>query len=93
MAELEVREIPGSGSLYRMEIYHEGTHIGDYEQSEKQNLPRRRREIRRSADFLRDTYAGYGKFVVRWNGKDKEIGESTRRARPTRAARWCLLAL
>lgn len=73
MSELEVRETHGTGSLYRMEIYHGGTHIGDWEQSQKQNLPRKRREIGRSAEFLLDTYAEHGKFVVRWNGKDKEV--------------------
>jgi hypothetical protein len=72
-AELEVRIVPGSGFRSRLKIYHEGIHIGDYEESEEQNIERKEGEIERSADFLLDTYAKYGKFVVRWNGSDKEI--------------------
>ncbi len=76
MAQLEVRIRPGSGSLYHMELYHEGTHIGDYEQSIEANIPRKREEIRRSADFLLDTYAKYGKFVVRWSqDRTKDVRE------------------
>jgi hypothetical protein len=73
MAELEVHIRRATRTLYDMEICHEGTHIGDYERSMKDNIPRKEREIARSTDFLLDTYAEYGKFVVRWNGKDKEI--------------------
>jgi hypothetical protein len=73
MAELEVQIRLATRTLYDMEICHEGTHIGDYERSIKDNIPRKEREIARSADFLLDTYAEHGKLVVRWNGKDKEI--------------------
>jgi hypothetical protein len=73
MTQLDVQRKPATARLYHLEIYHEGTHIGDYEQSIEKNIERKEREIVRSADFLLDTYAEYGKFVVRWNGRDKEI--------------------
>ena len=69
--ELEVRIEPGSGSRSRLKIYHGGTHIGDYEESIEKHIERKQGEIERSADFLLDTYAEHGKFVVRWNGRDK----------------------
>jgi ssDNA-binding replication factor A large subunit len=75
MAELRVRITPATARRYHLEIYYEGNHIGDYEQSEEQNIDRKEGEIKRSSNFLLDTYAQYGKFVVRWNGRDKEIRE------------------
>ena len=34
---------PGSGNRYRLKIYHEGTKIGDYEESIEKNLERKER--------------------------------------------------
>ncbi len=73
MAELEIRRRPAGSELYHLEIYHGDTHIGDYERSIDSEIPRKLREIDRSADFLLSTYTRYGKFVVRWNGRDKEL--------------------
>jgi hypothetical protein len=73
MPKLGVRRKPGGIDLYHLELYHRDTHIGDYERSIESEIPRKLREIERSADFLLSTYAEHGKFVVRWNGRDKEI--------------------
>jgi hypothetical protein len=73
MSELDVRRRPAGSDLYHLEIYHADTHIGDYERSIESEILRKLREIERSADFLLNTYAKHGKFVVRWNGRDKEV--------------------
>ncbi len=73
MPELDVRRRHAGSGLNHLEIYHGDTHIGDYERSIESEIPRKLREIDRSADFLLNTYSKHGKFVVRWNGRDKEI--------------------
>ena len=72
---LEVRPRPATATRYHLEIYHEDTHIGDYETSIKKNIARKEKEIARCADFLLDIYAKYGKFVVRWTEDRKDIRE------------------
>lgn len=54
-----------------MELYSGDTHIGDYERSIESEIPRKLREIVRSTDFLQGTYANFGKFAVRWNGRER----------------------
>jgi hypothetical protein len=73
MPKLDVRRRPAGSELYHLEIYHGDTHIGDYERSIESEIPRKLREIDRSADLLLNINAKHGKFVVRWNGRDKEI--------------------
>lgn len=73
MPEVDVRRKPAGSELYHLEIYHGDTHIGDYERSKQGEIPRKLGEIERSADFLLSTHARHGMFVVRWNGRDKEI--------------------
>ncbi len=73
MSELDVGRRPAGGELYHLEIYHAGANIGDYERSKESEIPRKLREIGRSAGCLLSTHAEHGKFVVRWNGRDKEI--------------------
>lgn len=73
MHDLDVRRRPAGSDLYHLEIYHGDTHIGDYERSKQSEIPRKLGEVKRSAPFLLDAHAKHGKFVVRWNGRDKEI--------------------
>jgi hypothetical protein len=68
MPALDVRRRQAGSDLYHLEIYHGGTHIGDYERSKEREIPRKLGEIKRSAHFLLNTHAKHGKFVVRWNG-------------------------
>ncbi len=73
MATLDVRRRSASSELFHLEIYHGDIHIGDYERSIEAEIPRKLKEIDRSADFLLSIYTKHGRFVVRWNGRDKEI--------------------
>lgn len=70
---LTVRTEPASAKLYNLKMYLGGTHIGDYERSIEHTIDRKLIEVERSAGFLINSYEKYGKFVVRWNGTDKEI--------------------
>jgi hypothetical protein len=70
---LDIRTSIASTEYAHIHIYHEDVHIGDYEKSSDTHAERKRREIHKSADFLTDTFSKCGKFVVRWNGQDKEI--------------------
>jgi hypothetical protein len=71
MPELTVYTSLASTAYVHMHIYHDGTHIGDYEKSSPAHEERKRTEIQRSARFLVDHYKQHGKFVVRWNGHDR----------------------
>ena len=73
MPKLGVRIRPAGPDLFHLEIYHGDTHIGDYERTKESEIPRKLGEIKSSAPFLSNAYAKHGKFVVRWNGRDKEI--------------------
>jgi hypothetical protein len=61
MPELDVRRKPGGSDLYHLECYHGDTHNGDYERSVESEMPRKVREIERSADFLLGT-SYYGRY-------------------------------
>jgi len=69
--KLIVRTEPASANLYNLKIYLGNTHIGDYERSIERTIDRKRIEVERSADFLISSYKKYGKFVVRWNSRDR----------------------
>lgn len=73
MAKVEVREVPQSRG-YSLELYHEGVHIGEYEQSwaseESGDRAAKVGEAERASDLLLDAYRRHGgKIKVRWNGK------------------------
>lgn len=71
MPELIVHTNLASANFVHMHIYHNDTHIGDYERSSPAHEERKRAEIERCANFLIDTYKQHGRFVVRWNGRDR----------------------
>ncbi len=55
MPELIVHTSLASTDYVHMHIYHNDTHIGDYEKSSPAHEERKRAEIEGSADFLIDT--------------------------------------
>lgn len=73
MQRLSVRTRSAGNHLYHLEIYDGETHVGDYERSIRDEIPRKRKEIERSEDFLLDVYPKHCKFVVRWRRPEKEI--------------------
>ena len=75
MAMLEVRVFPQE-RWNRLELYHDGTYIGDYEQSADKNVDLKCEEAEGAADIILDAYRRHGgKIVVRWHSaaKQKEI--------------------
>jgi len=56
--------------LHRLEIYHEGTFIGEYERSQEKDIERKSREINLAAELLLAVFEKHGVFVVRWDGED-----------------------
>lgn len=80
MAKVEVRVVP-QGRSYRLELYHEGVHMGEYERSwadeDSGDLAAKVKEAEGASDLL--LYAckrtANGKIAVRWNGaaRQKEI--------------------
>lgn len=79
VSKVEVRRFP-QGRGYRLELYHEGTHIGEYERSmvddESGDRDAKVKEAEGASDLLLDAYRRHGgKITVRWNGtpRRKEI--------------------
>jgi hypothetical protein len=76
MAKVEVRLVP-QGRGYRLELYHEDAHIGEYEQSwaseESGDLAAKVKEAEGASDLLLDAHRRHGgKIAVRWNGKTRQ---------------------
>jgi hypothetical protein len=78
---LELR-VKADGDRNRLEIYHEGTHIGDYERSIDKHVDAKREEAEGAVHLLLDAYRRYGKIAVRWNSSDR-----TKRSGRSRKAR------
>lgn len=80
MAKVEVCVVP-QGHGYRLELYHEGVHIGEYERSwaaeESGDLAAKVKEAEGASDLLLHAckHIANGKIAVRWNGatREKEI--------------------
>ena len=79
MSKVEVHAVQ-QGRGYRLELYHEGVHIGEYERSraaeESGDLAAKVREAEGASDLLLDAFRRHGgKIAVRWNGaaRQKEI--------------------
>jgi len=73
MQRLSVRTRLAGDHLYHLEIYDGEIHVGDYERSIWDEIPRKRKEIEKSEDFLLDIYSKHGKFVVPWRRPEKEV--------------------
>lgn len=77
MAKVEVRVVPDSRG-YRLDLYHEGAHIGEYERSwaskESGDLAAKIREAEGASALLLDAckHTANGKIAVRWNGKTRQ---------------------
>jgi hypothetical protein len=77
VAKVEVRVVP-QGRGYRLDLYHEGVNIGEYERSwaaeESGDLAAKVGEAERSSDFLIEASerTTNGKVTVRWNGETRE---------------------
>ena len=73
---VEIQET-GDGYYKTLQMYHEGTYIGDYERSKNNHIERKRREAQGAARLLVDAYERHGKIVVRWTetetGRTKQI--------------------
>lgn len=71
---LEVR-VSSEGGRNRLEMFHEGTHVGEYERSIDRHVDAKREEAEGAADLLLAAYRRHGKIAVRWNGatRRKEI--------------------
>jgi len=70
---VEVHEVP-HGSGYRLELYHGGIHIGEYESSyaseESGDRAAKVAEAEGASELLLEAYRRHGgKITVRWNGK------------------------
>jgi hypothetical protein len=74
---------------YRLQIYADGTHIGEYETSNESEIARKILEIEAAIDILLETYNKHGKFKVDWDNKNRkksiringvEVGEVPRSA-------------
>lgn len=79
MARVEVHEVP-HGSGYRLELYHEGVHIGEYERSqakeESGDLAAKVKEAEGASELLLDACkrTANGKIAVRCTeNREKEI--------------------
>jgi hypothetical protein len=73
VSKVTVHVVP-HGRGYRLELYHEGVHIGEYEQSwaSEEDREAKVREAERASDLLLDTHRRHGgKIAVRWNGKTR----------------------
>lgn len=70
MQKLDVRaELIGT-KLHRLEIFKDGTFIGEYERSQAKDIDRKIREIQLASDLLVETFTNHGPFVVRWDGEN-----------------------
>ena len=75
MAKIEVRVFP-EGGRNRLELYHEGAHIGDYERSIDKHVDAKVAEAEGASDRLLEAYRRHGgKIAVRFNkpANQKEI--------------------
>jgi hypothetical protein len=80
VSKVEVRLVP-HGSGYRLDLYYEGMHIGEYERSmvtgNSSDRDAKVREAEGASDLLVNAYERHGKITLRWNGatrpKRKEI--------------------
>jgi hypothetical protein len=76
VTKVEVRVVPQVGG-HRLELYHEGVHIGEYERSmvddESADRDAKVREAEGASKLLLDAYRQCGgKIAVRWNGKARQ---------------------
>jgi hypothetical protein len=65
---LEVKAELIGKKMHRLEIFHNGKFIGEYERSQQKDIERKTREISLASDLLMAIYQKHGEFVVRWDG-------------------------
>lgn len=54
--------------LHRLEIWHDGEYLGEYERSNESDIPRKTEEIGAALPLLLSIARKHGAFVVRWSG-------------------------
>ena len=65
---MKVITYPIGTKLHRLEIWHDGQFIGEYERAQEADIARKTDEIRAALSILLDVFKVHGQFVVRWNG-------------------------
>ena len=73
MRKLDVKPYLIGTKLHRMEIFLQGTFIGEYERSQAEDIERKIREIELASDLLVEIYRKHGPFVVRWESCQKSV--------------------
>ena len=63
----EVRVSQATRTLYRLDVYHEGTLIGEYERSSAREVERKIQEVVAARQFLLGVYREHGQWQVRWS--------------------------
>ena len=58
--------------LHRLEIYSDGTFIGEYERSQEEDIGRKKEEIELASSVLLQVFKDHGPFVVRWDGQHRQ---------------------
>lgn len=69
MIELNVKAELIGKKLHRLDIFHDGVFIGEYERSQAKDIERKTREIDLASELLISIYTEHGSFVVRWDGE------------------------
>jgi hypothetical protein len=68
MTKLNVKTELIGKKLHRLEVYHDGKFIGEYERSQAKDIERKTKEVNLASDLLLSIYREYGAFIVRWDG-------------------------
>lgn len=72
MTKLVVKPELIGKKLNRLDIFHDGQHIGEYERSQAADIDRKIDEINAASNLLLETYRKHGQFVVRWDGSQQK---------------------
>jgi hypothetical protein len=82
MAKNEVHVFP-QGSDNRLELYHEGTHIGEYERSKDKHVDAKIEEAEGATELLLNAYRRHaGKITVRFSGEKGVAFHERKQIRP-----------
>ena len=69
---LHIRVQAVGKKLNRLLVFSEGTYIGEYERSQKADIPRKKIEIANAESLLLSVFRKHGEFVVRWDGSARK---------------------
>ena len=71
---IRVKERQISAERYSLAMYDGDTYIGEYEDSIKSNIPRKKREIAKAENYLLDLYKQFmSPLRVRWVAPNKVV--------------------